>query len=831
MRHFHQVCSMVIAVAVALCAFASPAMAFTPIDAANLFGTEHGDGFTSVFLNQIFGPIFPSVAGEGGPTVFSIIVGYFNVIILVIGGILFFYNATVGLLQSAHEGQVLGQRWSSLWAPLRILFAVGLLVPVPGLGGYNLVQGGVAYIVKGSTNIASAVWVTSADLVLSGDVVITAPPAQMPAGVVRTLYSNAACEAILNHQMGIAAGGSGTAFRVVEQSGAGGDGVIRTASHLNMNGTLTQQNVCGSRSTPPIPEYITNVAGDARVVVPGIPEDARPDIETYFSDMHQNVLSQAMSDMRDITSAHLSTMLDSGQPLPDISEAIRLSVESANANLENSARNIIDTAVGVDRRGGQARTALLNRIRGNCTDTVNDESAMTCYGEGWIGAGSWYMMFAQINNELSSLMTAQPSAYEGVYVGHPDPVNRNIHIASGGSRWRSNTDMVDATGIQVVMDRYMETFDSSTAGLAALGFSVAPSHLAQLSDTNPSSIFDRIPGFNRWLSETRNGIIETFSPGNRWHASDPMIGMSVLGSYLLNGAGILLGVATVTGFISGGGVATMVMPLFVAMLTAGSILHLLLPIMPFIFWVLAVTGYFILVVEAMIAVNLWAIAHMRMDGDGISGEAGRNGWLMLLALLMTPVLMVFGFLIGMAIFRVTSALLDIGVFQALSGILGGSPWISLIAIFSYAIFMCIFYMVLLERSFSLVSEFPGRVLKWMGAGAQLSNGEENKVRLAAAGAGVAVARGSSGPAGGLIRGAGGAGISRAGATGNPGNDPAKYGSTRRAAERWNTAADANDGRIRRGVKSIGRGVQAAIGVGPNRMGPGDQGSGPPRSSG
>lgn len=810
---------------------AQTAQAFTPMDAASLFGTSHGDGFSSVFLNQIFGPIFPSVAGGASQTVFSTIVGYFNVIILVIGGILFFYNATIGLLQSAHEGQVLGQRWSSLWAPLRVLFAVGLLVPVPGLGGYNLVQGGVAYIVKGSTNIASAVWSTSATLMIAGNVPITTASASLPPGVIRTLYSNAACEAIINHQMAVAAGSGSAPFQIGFESALGADGVQRTISGLVVNGRLTQRNICGSYATPPLPAYITRMNPDEEVIVTGIQEASRATISAQFTNMHDAVLQDTMSRMRVAAGSILPDMLDTGQALPDISSDIQGAVIAANGRLSTGTQDILTAAVGVDRQGAAARQALLNRIQGSCSETVADEEALRCYGEGWIGAGSWYMMFAQINNELSSLFNAQPSAYEGVYVATPDQINRQIHIASGGSRWRSNSEMIDPTNIQLTMDRYMETFDTSTEGLAALGFSMSSMNLSQLSDTNPSSVLNRVPGFSDWMTRMRNSLIETFSPGNRWHANDPMIGMSTLGAYLINGAGILLAAAGMTGFFTGGGIATMLMPIFVAMITAGSILHLLLPIMPFIFWVLAVTGYFILVVEAMIAVNLWAIAHMRMDGDGISGEAGRNGWLMLLSLLMTPVLMVFGFLIGMTIFRVTSALLDIGIFQALSGILGGSVWINLIAIFSYSIFMAIFYMVLLERSFSLVSEFPGRVLKWMGANAQLTNGEENKVRLAAAGAGLAVARGSAVPAGGLVRGAGYAGTSRAGATGNPNNDPSRYGATRKAAERWDTSPSAGDGAGARMAKAAKRGVQRAIGVGPNNVSSGDAGSRPPRSSG
>lgn len=809
---------------------ATAAAAITPMDAANLFGTTHGDGFSSIFLNQIFGPIFPSVTGGSSATVFSTIIGYFNVIMLVIGGILFFYNATVGLLQSAHEGKVLGQNWSSLWAPLRILFAVGLLVPVPGLGGYNLVQAGVAYVVKGSTNIASAVWSTSAELVISGRVPITVAPAMMPPGVIRTLYHNAACEAIINEQMRRAAG-SRPPFSIIPLITNEADGVVRFTSALNANGQTTQQNICGNFSTPSLPSYITRIDDEAEVVISAIPVNARNEIAQQFGSMHFDVLINTKTSMRQLTSSILSDILEGTPTLPDLSDPIQQALTAANERLSSGSSRILDAAVGVDRRGAEARQALLNRIRGTCVQGTSDALSMRCYGEGWIGAGSWYMMFAQLNNELSSLFNARPSASEGFYVATPDPTDRNIHVASGGSRWRSNANMLDATGIQLAMDRYMEAFDRSTQGMAALGFPMSGTHLAQLSDTNASSTLLRIPGLETSISELRNWAIGNFSPGNRSWADDPMIGMSALGAFLLNVSGVLLAAATVTGFFTGGGVAIMIMPLFVAMITAGSILHMLLPIMPFVFWILAVTGYFILVIEAMIAVNLWAIAHMRMDGQGISGEAGRNGWLMLLALLMTPVLMIFGFLIGMVIFRVTSALLDIGLFQALSGILGGSLWITFLAIVTYSIFMSIFYMVLLERSFSLVSEFPGRVLRWMGAGAQLTNGEESRVRMAAAGAGLAVARGASSPAGALVRGTAGIGVSRSGSSGNnPGNDPSRWGASRRVLENMDGQAREGDRFAARAIsKPLIRGAQRLTGTGGGvRGGDGDT---PPRSSG
>lgn len=82
----------------------------SPSEIGDLFQNSNGDPYSSIFLNQVFGPLFSSALGGGGPTLFSVVIGYFNVLVLIVGSGLFFYNATVGLLQSAYEGVVLGQR-------------------------------------------------------------------------------------------------------------------------------------------------------------------------------------------------------------------------------------------------------------------------------------------------------------------------------------------------------------------------------------------------------------------------------------------------------------------------------------------------------------------------------------------------------------------------------------------------------------------------------------------------------------------------------------------------------------------------------------------------
>ena len=139
--------------------------------------------------------------------------------------------------------------------------------------------------------------------------------------------------------------------------------------------------------------------------------------------------------------------------------------------------------------------------------------------------------------------------------------------------------------------------------------------------------------------------------------------------------------------------------------------------------IFAISGYFLLIIEAVIAVILWALSHMRMDGDGISGETGRQGWLLILALFMTPTLMIFGFVAGMLLFRIVSDLISAGLFYAAATIVNANPVVVLFGTLAYTVVIVSAYGLRLERSFSLISEFPNKVMQWMGARVEIGGGE------------------------------------------------------------------------------------------------------------
>lgn len=730
----------------------------TPSDYGNLFGTRTGDAYSSVLLNELFGPLFPSAAlpegATGNPTVFSSIVGYFNVIILVIGGLMFFYNVTVGVLQSAHEGQVLGQRWSSLWAPIRVLFAVGLLVPVPNYGGYNIAQIGVAYVVKGSTNIASEIWRGSVTLILRDGIPIATSETRFSPDTIRTLYDNAACMALLNYQYSTI----GSSKRVVySETNSSVESPIhlqgfswtfpRYSSTTYVTGGSRPESpgICGSWYTPDLPAYILRVLDEN-----GPDSEAANEIMGRFAQGHREIILYVIGEVEGLVNGGgngapiRADVFDSNILEPALfTNELREIGQEASTRLNNLAQELRAIASGTTGHGN-LRQNLISRITGDCTtlasggDNSNAQPAQ-CYGEGWIGAGAYYTTLARVNAEINSLTTAESSVTGRTYMTNYGMTQGQFVGSVGGNgliygRNARGELLPSQEEAQRVLDRYSELYARSSYPLAALGFNMSTSDIIDANADAGISTDGWISQILRWVSggiqTAQAGMLSFFDPSNSV-GKDPMIGLISTGGML-----ITLGFALLGASMIGVRVAVVMVPFFSVIFAAGATLSFVLPLMPFFYWVLGVTGYFLLIAEAIIAVNLWALAHMRMDGDGVSGMAGQKGWLMLLALLMTPVLMVFGFLIGMGIFRVTSTLISSGMFYAVSGISGGAnPLVALIGILAFSIMIVSAYIFLLERSFSLISEFPSRVMQWMGENINIGGGED-RIRAAAAAAAV-----------------------------------------------------------------------------------------------
>ncbi len=101
----------------------------TQNDISNIIKAEKvaDDDFHKIMESMWGGFIFSSPNSD--PTLLSQVVGYVNVLALVLGIIIVTYVSVASVINSAQSGEVLGRQWNSYWLPIRTAMAFGLLVP------------------------------------------------------------------------------------------------------------------------------------------------------------------------------------------------------------------------------------------------------------------------------------------------------------------------------------------------------------------------------------------------------------------------------------------------------------------------------------------------------------------------------------------------------------------------------------------------------------------------------------------------------------------------------------------------------------------------------
>lgn len=134
------------------------------------FAPPPGD-FSVVFLGNVFGVVDGVLHGTGSQIMGSMF-GVFNAAVLALGGIVIMYTLMVSTVNTAHEGQMLGQKWSSIWVPTRATLGLALLIPKAS--GYCLMQIFVMWVVIQGVGAADKVWDAALSYLNRGGVIVQA---------------------------------------------------------------------------------------------------------------------------------------------------------------------------------------------------------------------------------------------------------------------------------------------------------------------------------------------------------------------------------------------------------------------------------------------------------------------------------------------------------------------------------------------------------------------------------------------------------------------------------------------------------------------------------
>lgn len=635
------------------------------------------------FFDRIFGAGWetlgtlisnPPAAGSGtAPSMIYAIMEHFNAVALVAMGFMWAWMGWQAALGSAHEGTPLGKRFHSLWVPMRWTFAAAGLAPV--VNGLSLAQLFVLSAIGFSVQTANTVWEKGLEYFVSagGQVVLSVPPVveeqgqALASGILRSLTIQ---------MWRIDRQGEtfpGTVYIKSFAKASAGDG-NETASSGSRILTFATPTSCDGADCGLSPgdfgsiEIPCQAEGDAICVAR---ENAIEEMTTKLSTLALKLASQEK-----VTRAEQLQVMDAAVHTYTLRTvaALRASVAEAQGSLSS------DLA------------------------TFKDSAAM----RGWMMAGSYYWTITRLN-EMALEALRDDTAYHG-------PNDRKFTKGM----------LPEFAGLDVsVKDLTTEQMSSARAG----------------AENGPWGQISKIINFLptlvvNWITDivSSSDIVASFATlGHRIIIGVEVAFLACIAAYAKVGAtqgvansavgtGLSLFSLGIFNAASGAmsGVLAFIAPGILATLlglyVAGFVFAYYIPALPFILWTSAYVGWFIVVVETIIAAPLWVVVHSLPEGEGVAGQRAQQGYTMLLGILLRPPLMVAGMLCAYAMMQGLGPVIGY-TFKIFHASMGADHIMGLPHIFATLTVLCAVMLIMSHKLFGLISWLPEHVIRWIGGGA------------------------------------------------------------------------------------------------------------------
>lgn len=657
---------------------------------------------------------------------------FYNIGILVVGFMIMMYMVVTVVAETAESGTPFGKRFNGMWAPLRLVVAIALLTPLTfGMNGAQLLT---LMVAKLGSNLASNGW---SEFIY--DISERAPAT--PFGDEQNLGDPDSLMARPNPPM---------LNNVVE--------FIFTALTCRYAEELLNQR----GSTGPNPEILPwLVYGDQRwdfimaEFDPTLLDFNYGDIVVRFGAADDVLYQRYTGHVKPICGEIILQTKDVTQPgarSMQFSYWLALKVLWQDGDLNNFARNIALRYMPVVNRDPGAplptnveiaavktfwnsRVPIFIDIARQAQVDASWEEDFTILG--WVGAAIWYHKLAEYTGGFFSSVNAVPTPNLYPAVMEHVKNQRRIH-----------DDFVDGIGRfnPVLSKGKMIEFESINDQHMAVAYYYAQSLMeAQYVETRSNSFLDSILamfGIRGLINIHKNVDIHPL-------ALLVGIGRELVESAITNlgfsfGSGVTGGLANILGFNLVGSVALAASSFAgqVALigLSIGFILYYILPFLPFIYFFFAAGGWIKSIFEAMVGLPLWALAHVRIDGEGLPGPSAMNGYFLILEIFIRPLLIIFGLLAGIIIFSSQVQILNEIWLLVTSNIGGFDPELEQVAaagagtgahpgpqvgsiqylrsaadkLFFTVIYTIIIYMMGMS-SFKLIDLIPNNILRWMNA--------------------------------------------------------------------------------------------------------------------
>jgi hypothetical protein len=144
--------------------------------------------------------------------------------------------------------------------------------------------------------------------------------------------------------------------------------------------------------------------------------------------------------------------------------------------------------------------------------------------------------------------------------------------------------------------------------------------------------------------------------------------------------------------------------------------------MPFMYFFFAIVEWVMGVVEGLVGAPLWALAHLRIDGEGMPGQAAMNGYQILFGMLLRPIIILFSLLASFVMFNSGAYFLNLIFGDAIFGDVtnNGANVGSYIfdgGLFGYVGYLIMYAVIVYNLGlvcFKMIDQIPAQVMRWMG---------------------------------------------------------------------------------------------------------------------
>lgn len=637
-------------------------------------------------INGILDRIFNVKSGSALPTALGGMLSAYSNLVLILAGIILIWTIITYVMESARQGQAGGKSFNHSWAPMRLVFALGLLVPLSS--GLNSGQYIILYLAKWGSDVASNVYNKFTDTIGMGQGITSSKFANpiKKEEALKNLFNLYACAYATNiREPGAINLPSAKDF--VLDDGPNGDHIHELRFNRISGKNIGNVDGCGRIRF----YYNASVAGSG----------AKPDELilnrqfVYFSqnkDKIENLAKEFISRF-DPQSQDYFKEIQTGA----MKDEMQKYVNEYNADIQTYSEQIVT----------QANENLAKEMKEN----VNSF--------GWIMAPAYYYRLGELNARIAQAQESVPEVINNGsnvfdYVtgeNNASPTNASPNPSNNG---QASFDIfhISSFNFQDQIASFMKTtFGPIMAGnfLATL--------LKDFVSNNP----------NPMLALISFGNILIFLATSAWSA------------WVIFAA--FAGMAFTPGVTFIEAATPMLQTLAMLLFTTGATLAIVLPLLPTVRFLFAVLGWVILVLVAVMGMPLFALAHLKTGGEGWVGQLQvASAYNMITGIILRPTLIIIGFVVGLMLFnnivRVLAMIYIAGVGDIGGNALTGSglaglagmavAWnpvgaigaiISHIAMEIFKLFMMsVLFQGIANSCFKLVDIIPSQAMTWMGTG-------------------------------------------------------------------------------------------------------------------